>query len=360
MKVLFSAYTGLGNFILKTPALSSLFHSFPEITIDLLGGRGFGADLILKDSGLINKLQILEPNAGLIKKTKFLFHLRSERYDLIVLPFDACHLFILFGSLFFNTKKIVFHENVEYSRLVKLFIKLLRAFQRGRFLSVPVSPSSHEIDLNYDLIDQVIKHPVRRSYETIVSFKRDDFLKKKSLEDTPFLLIQPSAANGKPTPKVWDPKNFQSLVTFWKKLYPAYKIVLVGDEGDAISLSRRGYFADGSVMNLMGKTNFNELCNLINGASLIVAHDSGVMHIANALSKPLLALYGPTNYACTGPIGKKTKVLFSSHSTFQIMASGKLTEAQLATEYPNYECMSGIRVDDVLKMLIQMQRENYE
>ena len=359
MKVLFSAYTGLGNFILKTPAISGLRDSFPGVEIDLLVGRGFGAELVLMHSGWIKNLQLLQPNLNLIQKVKFLFHLKNQKYDLIILPFDACHFFILGGSFFFPSCKVVFHDTLKPFSLKRAVLKILNLISKVHYISVSINSTSHEIDLNYDLIDKILNQPIIRSYDTYVFFDADSTLDKFTLKDSPYLVLQPSAANGGASAKVWNPKNFHSLIVAWKKLFPEFKVVLVGDKGDAESLKNEKYFNDGSVINLLGKTNFNELCNIIDGASLIVTHDSGVMHIANAMRRQLLALYGPTNYACTGPIGERTKVLFSRHPSSQIMARSKLTEAQLSSKYPNYECMSGIALEDVLQMLVLMYGENY-
>ena len=54
-------------------------------------------------------------------------------------------------------------------------------------------------------------------------------------------------------------------------------------------------------VNLCGKTNLRELVALLDSAALVIANDSGPMHIAAALGKPLVTLFGPTNPARTGP-----------------------------------------------------------
>jgi heptosyltransferase-1 len=53
--------------------------------------------------------------------------------------------------------------------------------------------------------------------------------------------------------------------------------------------------------NLIGKTSLLELPLIIQKATIVVANDSGPMHIAAAMSKPLLALFGPTDPLQYGP-----------------------------------------------------------
>lgn len=54
-------------------------------------------------------------------------------------------------------------------------------------------------------------------------------------------------------------------------------------------------------INLINKTQLMEVIPLIQSAELIVANDSGPMHLAAAMGKPVLALFGPTNPAQYGP-----------------------------------------------------------
>lgn len=54
-------------------------------------------------------------------------------------------------------------------------------------------------------------------------------------------------------------------------------------------------------LNLMGRTTIRELVALIKTARLVVANDSGPMHIAAALEVPVVALFGPTAPERFGP-----------------------------------------------------------
>jgi lipopolysaccharide heptosyltransferase I len=63
------------------------------------------------------------------------------------------------------------------------------------------------------------------------------------------------------------------------------------------------------VESLAGQTSLKELVALLEGAALVVANDSGPMHIAAALGRPLVSLFGPTNPVRTGPYGRLDTVL---------------------------------------------------
>jgi ADP-heptose:LPS heptosyltransferase len=56
--------------------------------------------------------------------------------------------------------------------------------------------------------------------------------------------------------------------------------------------------------NLCGTTNLKQLGALFKKAALVVANDTGPMHIAVAMQAPTIALFGPTSPQLTGPRGK--------------------------------------------------------
>lgn len=63
------------------------------------------------------------------------------------------------------------------------------------------------------------------------------------------------------------------------------------------------------VVNLVGTTTLRELAAMIHFARVVICHDSGPMHIAAALDRPTIALFGPTNPRRTGPYSAAARVL---------------------------------------------------
>jgi lipopolysaccharide heptosyltransferase I len=57
----------------------------------------------------------------------------------------------------------------------------------------------------------------------------------------------------------------------------------------------------GNVINLAGATSLSEVIALIQNAALVIANDSGPVHVAAAVGTPVLALYGPTAPNQYGP-----------------------------------------------------------
>lgn len=63
------------------------------------------------------------------------------------------------------------------------------------------------------------------------------------------------------------------------------------------------------IKNLCGQTTLEDAIDLMVVADQVISNDSGLMHIAAALQKPLIALYGPTSPAFTPPLSEQARTL---------------------------------------------------
>jgi ADP-heptose:LPS heptosyltransferase/lauroyl/myristoyl acyltransferase len=99
--------------------------------------------------------------------------------------------------------------------------------------------------------------------------------------------------------KRWPIAHWRALI----EALPHERFVLFGTAGDApITSAIAVGFDPARVENLAGRTSLPAYAARLRACRLIVANDTGGMHLANALGVPLIALFGPTNPVRTGPI----------------------------------------------------------
>jgi len=89
----------------------------------------------------------------------------------------------------------------------------------------------------------------------------------------------------------------------------ALNIVILGS-GDDRALGQAIAEANpGRCLNLAGQTSLWEMIEWVRRGRLVIANDTGPMHVTAALGRPLIALYGPTNPRNTGPYGRLNSVI---------------------------------------------------
>jgi heptosyltransferase-2 len=84
---------------------------------------------------------------------------------------------------------------------------------------------------------------------------------------------------------------------------------LIGSQGDRETGAEIEQAAGGVCRNLCGDTTLTEAIDLLASASLVVSNDSGLMHVAAALGRPLIALYGSSSPAFTPPLSPSAQIL---------------------------------------------------
>jgi ADP-heptose:LPS heptosyltransferase len=348
MKILISAYTGLGNFILKTPFIRSIKQEYPDCKVYLLCGSDWGVENVLETPGYIDKIYFLPKKSSYIER--HLFFLKLKKIDIIFLPFDSTPGFVTLGTYFYmNKSQIVGHYNIHGVTIINYLKTILYLIFFTRCEWVPTIKGRHEIDLNYDLLQALLPKKLLKNYQTFVHWKNEIIKLPRD-----YIAIQVSAANGSLTSKTWNPKNFIALIKKCNIKYPGLNIILVGDLGDANILAGSEIFLIKKVFNLLGKTTFNQLCNVLKGAKIVIAHDSGIMHVANALQVPMIALYGPTDYMRTAPMARSSKVLHSRNDCWMGMYGFKGEDLALAKKYPKYYCMNAISTEQVLNTIDEL------
>lgn len=124
-------------------------------------------------------------------------------------------------------------------------------------------------------------------------------LEKNRLDtERPILVLCPGAEFG--ASKQWPARHYSDLASHY--LAQDWQVWLMGSDNDITTCNEIDQFTQNQCKTLAGQTTLPEAIDLISLASMVVSNDSGLMHIAAALQKKLVAVYGSTDPGHTPPL----------------------------------------------------------
>ena len=161
-----------------------------------------------------------------------------------------------------------------------------------------------------------------------------------SIDDTKKLVVVAPATTW--VTKHWNRDNWRDLLL---KLNDDYNIVLTGTENDKELIS----YIDNGYINLCGKTNLEELQELLSRADLVISMDSGTTHLAWAVQNPkIVSIFCSTPESLYAPLGSEDKYI--SLSAKKICPPCHKRKCPKGTD----ECTNYPLVEDVYNAVIRL------
>ena len=124
----------------------------------------------------------------------------------------------------------------------------------------------------------------------------------------PLVVFAPGAEFG--AAKRWPARHFAALAQAIMERESGSQVALLGSPKDKTACDEIvAITGTGGMFNLAGVTRLDEAIALIAGAAAVVANDSGLLHIASALNRPVVGLYGPTDPDHAPPFSDMAKAV---------------------------------------------------
>ncbi len=151
----------------------------------------------------------------------------------------------------------------------------------------------------------------------------------------PWILLSPGARWAS---KCWPAGHFADAGAILKGRFGGTYFI-VGSQsaaGDGVEIAER---LGDSAVNLIGRTSLEELVALLSKSDLLITADTGIVHMADAIGTPLVAVYGPTDPVRTGPYCQRERVVVAHESCEKMPC--------LKRECDDAKCMKGVSGADV-------------
>ena len=158
--------------------------------------------------------------------------------------------------------------------------------------------------------EATLPQPYPRPQLQIDPASRAAALQKFSLElDRPVLALCPGAEFGEA--KRWPAGHYAAVAD--AKIRAGWQVWLFGSQNDhPVGEAIRDELLPGikeEAVNLAGATSLAEAIDLMSAATAVVSNDSGLMHVAAALNRPLVAVYGSTSPGFTPPLADRVEIV---------------------------------------------------
>ena len=138
---------------------------------------------------------------------------------------------------------------------------------------------------------------------------REQLSSRSVCDGRPLVILHPGANWPH---KRWAPERFAALGDQLIEGPRAHIAITGGPDDVPLAQAMQRAMRQPAVV-LAGTTTLRQLGALLEQAQLVVSNDTGVLHIAAALRRPIVALYGPTSPALTGPLGDPARTITVHH-----------------------------------------------
>lgn len=180
--------------------------------------------------------------------------------------------------------------------------------------------------------------------KTLAIDENKTILSKHDLKENKYICFVPGVGKVRPH-RAWGIENWVMLA---KKILTMtesdFKIVFLGGE-DEEKLS--GYFSNlnNRTVDLIGKLSLVDTAKVISGSNALISGDTGLLHLAGALSKKVVGIFGPTLAERSGPFTSDFDVLKAK----ECLCIGDFKKCKKKTG--SGACMESISIDEIVSKL---------
>lgn len=320
----------LGDVLFSTAVIRNVRRNYPDSYLACaIPPRCYP---VLKGNPYLDEIIIFDEkdrHKGVFSLLSFIRNLRSKEFDTV---------FLLHRSF---SRALICRLAGIPERIGHVTKK--RAFLLTTKIISPQRDSLHRIDYYLDIIEKAGLRVEDRHTDFFISDEdrafAEAFLKKNSIQENDFVAVCNPGGNW--PPKRW-PKDYWPVLA--DKLIEKFgaKVILTGAVNDSSLVKHiRDKMLNPPVI-ACGVFNIKQLGALAKRADIFITADTGPLHIANSVgAKKIIALFGPTSAAITGPFPLKNVIILQKDTGCKIPC--------YEVDCKDNRCMKAITPEDVLK-----------
>jgi heptosyltransferase-1 len=276
-----------------------LKHSFPRSSLSWVIRPKWAP--LLEGNPFVDRVIEMERSASGTLRT--LRELRKERFDVVV-DFQGLMQSALVAASVRSDRKVGLHRSQARERAAALF-----------YSTAVLTRAAHRVDRNLELA------AAAGATNLLNLFPLPEGKPEGNLPEGKFVLASPLAGWGA---KQWPLEYFGEVARGLARGLDMPLVVNGPPEAAALLAG-----VEGAQLHLSGMAG---LIDATRRAHAVIGVDSGPMHLAAALGKPGVAIYGPTDPALTGPYGGSVKVLRMAGAATTYKRHAEIGESMRAIE----------------------------
>ena len=284
LHILVEVMHGLGDTVCSLALLKGVRYLFPNAKLTVLCKMNAGRDIIESSHILVDEIIVIDIYKSIINTLKTIDYLRKQKFDLGI---SAAITPVKKSQLFMKLCGVKQHIGFQASGTNKFDYDIHFVEANVRTLGLEVSDelrpqlyvdtdSDKSICHYFDGLDQ------SRPIIGLCIGNADPSLTNRWLR------------TGRVFPKAWGITRMRELIKLL--VNKDYQVVLIGGSQEEPLLEELHEFLGLSkVVNLVGKCSIKQSMAAIKRCTCSIGIDTGMQHIAGALSVPTISIFGPTN-----------------------------------------------------------------
>lgn len=306
-RILFFQGGGIGDVIRMFPILTCLHKELPDAAISILSPFDHRLLSLYPHSDIISETIIIDvagKHKTALDKISFARFLRSKSFDMIICPQSGLGLIefsimaFIMGAPYrlgydYRGAGFLFTTKLELQKNVSIYRQNINLLEAAGF------PSCGHDDC-LAIPDQDLEFG--RSYLKNAGVEKDDLV----FAISPYVMADTGNKSPQHDQPLTESRNWpeQNYVDLINRLIGAYKskVLILSDRlPTGILASFLEETTNTNIINTIGHTTLGQAAALIYLSNLLISNDSGLLHIALALQRPAIGIYGSTSPAQQAP-----------------------------------------------------------